>query len=73
MFVQGFGLVIIYYHKTITINQLFTCFSSCLMLGQAVSGITELLAILNTGHAAADKISGFLLQPHLRQNYYYYT
>ena len=42
------------------------------MLGQAVSGITELLAILNTGHAA-DKISGFLLQPHLRQNYYYYT
>ncbi|KGR08774.1 alpha-factor-transporting ATPase [Candida albicans P57072] len=64
MFVQGFWFGnYLLSHNTITINQLFTCFSSCLMLGQAVSGITELLAILNTGHAAADKISGFLLQP----------
>ena len=64
MFVQGFWFGnYLLSRDTITINQLFTCFSSCLMLGQAVSGITELLAILNTGHAAADKISGFLLQP----------
>ncbi|EGW31761.1 ATP-dependent permease [Spathaspora passalidarum NRRL Y-27907] len=61
MFVQAFWFGIYLMSKgTITINQLITCFGSCLMLGSTVSGVTELLAVLNTAHAAAGKISTFL-------------
>ncbi|KAI5952452.1 HST6 [Candida jiufengensis] len=61
MFVQGFwfGVYLLSHHK-ITIGQLFTCFSSCLMLGQSISTISQLMAILNTSHAAAGRISTYL-------------
>ncbi|CAI5758168.1 unnamed protein product [Candida verbasci] len=61
MFVQGFwfgNFLLIHHH--VSINQLFTCFSSCLMLGDSISKISELMAILNTAHAAACKIATFL-------------
>ncbi|KAL6453007.1 HST6 Alpha-factor-transporting ATPase [Candida maltosa Xu316] len=61
MFVQGFwfGNHLLQIGK-ITIEELFTCFSSCLMLGQTISGITEMLAVLNVAHAAAGKIAKYL-------------
>ncbi|RLV94979.1 Alpha-factor-transporting ATPase [Spathaspora sp. JA1] len=61
MFVQAFWFgVYLMTSGKITINRLITCFSSCLMLGSTISGATELLAVLNTAHAAAGKISTFL-------------
>ncbi|KAI5965187.1 HST6 [Candida pseudojiufengensis] len=61
MFVQGFWFgTFLLSHDKITINQLFTCFSSCLMLGQSISKISQLMAILNTAHAAAGGISTYL-------------
>ncbi|CAK9439258.1 uncharacterized protein LODBEIA_P34680 [Lodderomyces beijingensis] len=61
MFVQGFWFGnYLLSRNSISINQLFTCFSSCLMLGQAVSGISQLMAIMNTAHAAAGRVSTYL-------------
>lgn len=38
------------------INQVFTCFSACMMLGSEVSLITSILAFLNKSYAAIGKI-----------------
>ncbi|KAK6204673.1 P-loop containing nucleoside triphosphate hydrolase protein [Scheffersomyces amazonensis] len=61
MFVQGFwfGNTMIRLGK-LEINQVFTCFSSCLMLGSSVSELGQILATLNKAHAAAGKIDIFL-------------
>ncbi|KAI3406138.2 HST6 [Candida oxycetoniae] len=61
MFVQGFwfGNFLLTNGK-VTINQVFTCFSSCLMLGQSISEISQLMAVMNTAHAAAGRISTYL-------------
>ncbi|KAI5961110.1 HST6 [Candida margitis] len=61
MFVQGFwfGNYLLMRNR-ITVNQLFTCFSSCLMLGQSISKISQLMAIINTAHAAASRIASHL-------------
>ena len=63
MFVQGFwfGNYMIS-KKKLEINQVFTCFSSCLMLGANISELTVLIATLNKAQAAASKISSFLVQ-----------
>lgn len=61
MFVQGFWFGNYLLMKgNITVNQLFTCFSSCLMLGQSISKISQLMAIINTAHAAASRIASYL-------------
>ncbi|KAK6894300.1 Alpha-factor-transporting ATPase [Candida tropicalis] len=61
MFVQGFWFGVYLMQKgRVTIGQLFTTFSSTLMLGQTISGVTSLLAVLNTSHAAAGKIAKYL-------------
>ncbi|KAK6465801.1 P-loop containing nucleoside triphosphate hydrolase protein [Scheffersomyces coipomensis] len=61
MFVQGFwfGNSMIRLGK-LEINQVFTCFSSCLMLGASISDLGGILATLNKAHAAAGKIDKFL-------------
>ncbi|KAG7665750.1 HST6 [[Candida] subhashii] len=61
MFVQAFwfGNHLLTTGK-VNIEQLMTCFSSCLMLGSTIAQTTELLAALNAAHAAAGKISTFL-------------
>lgn len=58
MFVQGlwFGNYMISTGK-LSINQVFTCFSSCLLLGSEVSEISVLLATLNKGQAASSRIA----------------
>lgn len=57
MFVQGFwfGNYMISIGK-LKINEVFTCFSSCLMLGSEISEISMLLATLNKAQAASLKI-----------------
>ncbi|KAG5419397.1 HST6 [Candida metapsilosis] len=61
MFVQGFWFGNFLLMKgNITVSQLFTCFSSCLMLGQSISKISQLMAIINTAHAAASRIASYL-------------
>ncbi|RCK57414.1 Alpha-factor-transporting ATPase [Candida viswanathii] len=61
MFVQGFWFGnYLLQRGSISIDQLFTTFSSALMLGQTISGITEYLAVLNAAHAAAGKIAKYL-------------
>ncbi|CUM45047.1 uncharacterized protein AC631_01359 [Debaryomyces fabryi] len=58
MFVQGFwfGNYMISIGK-LKINDVFTCFSSCLMLGSEISEISILLATLNKAQAASFKIA----------------
>ncbi|KAI5967462.1 HST6 [Candida theae] len=61
MFVQGFWFGnYLLMRGDITVDQLFTCFSSCLMLGQSISKISQLMAIINTAHAAASRIASYL-------------
>lgn len=62
MFVQGFwfGNYMISIGD-LDINQVFTCFTSCLMLGAAISDLANLLSSLNTARAAASMISKFML------------
>ncbi|CAK7893470.1 alpha-factor-transporting ATPase [[Candida] anglica] len=63
MFVQAFwfGNYMISVDK-LKINQVFTCFSSCLILGGNISSITELLAIIHKAYASAQRISQFLVE-----------
>ena len=42
------------------INQLFTCFSCCLLLGSEISLIASVLAYLNKSYAATAKINDFM-------------
>ncbi|CAL1189370.1 unnamed protein product [Candida parapsilosis] len=70
MFVQGFWFGnYLLMRDSITVNQLFTCFSSCLMLGQSISKISQLMAIINTAHAAASRIASYLQTLNEDQEY----
>ena len=61
MFVQGFGFGIQMIRlKKLEINQVFTCFSSCLMLGSEVTNLTSILTVLNKAYAASSKVVSLL-------------
>lgn len=61
VFVQGFwfGAYMVLAGK-LRIGQVFTAFSSCLILGTHVSTVASVLALLNKGQAAASMIARFL-------------
>ncbi|ODV79314.1 ATP-dependent permease [Suhomyces tanzawaensis NRRL Y-17324] len=60
MFVQGFwfGNHMIQNGK-LDVAQVFTCFSSCLLLGSQVTKFNHLLAILNKAHAAMTRLKSW--------------
>ncbi|CAH2352327.1 alpha-factor-transporting ATPase [[Candida] railenensis] len=63
MFVQGFWFGnYLMSRGHLSINQVFTCFSSCLALGTKMSSISAIFAILNKAYAAVEKIAT-LMQP----------
>ncbi|KAK6459666.1 P-loop containing nucleoside triphosphate hydrolase protein [Scheffersomyces xylosifermentans] len=61
MFVQGFwfGNYMVTIGK-LRINEVFTCFTSCLMLGASISDLSTLLATLNKSQSAVHKIAKFM-------------
>lgn len=63
MFVQGFwfGIHMLKSGK-LHINQVFTCFSACLMLGLQFGEITSILAALQIARAAVDKIEEYSIE-----------
>jgi ATP-binding cassette subfamily B (MDR/TAP) protein 1 len=60
-FIQGFwfGNYMISTGR-LTINQMFTCFSCCLLLGTEISLIASVIAYLNKSYAATAKINDFM-------------
>ncbi|CCK71077.1 ATP-binding cassette a-factor transporter STE6 KNAG_0G00190 [Huiozyma naganishii CBS 8797] len=61
MFVQGFwfGATMIRRNK-LDINDVITCFHSCLMLGATVSEAMSQVTVIQKGHVANKKLEGFL-------------
>lgn len=58
MFVQGFWFGnYLMSRGDLSINQVFTCFSSCLTLGTKMSNISAIFAILSKAYAAVEKIA----------------
>lgn len=68
-FVQAFwfGNHMISINK-LKINQVFTCFSACMMLGSEVALVTDILAFMNKSYAAISKICNLIDETRLSED-----